>query len=77
MLNPERVGKVVDVMKDLAGTGVTMIVITYEIRFARQVAELVMFKDGGEIVETGIPEEIFTSLRYAGTRNLLSAVLIH
>ena len=57
-LDPEMVGEVLDVMKDLAGTGVTMIVVTHEMGFARQVADRVIFMDGGEVIETGPPDEI-------------------
>jgi general L-amino acid transport system ATP-binding protein len=77
VLDPEMVGEVLDVMKNLAGTGVTMIVVTHEMGFARQVADRVIFMDGGEIVETGRPDEMFTAPREARTRNFLNAVLKH
>ncbi|MGJ5620960.1 amino acid ABC transporter ATP-binding protein [Sulfitobacter sp. MF3-043] len=76
-LDPEMVGEVLDVMKDLAGTGVTMIVVTHEMGFARQVADRVIFMDGGEVIETGIPEELFSNPKEIRTQNFLSAVLNH
>lgn len=76
-LDPEMVGEVLDVMKALAGTGVTMIVVTHEMGFARQVADRVIFMDSGEIIETGTPEQVFGAPREDRTRNFLSAVLNH
>ncbi|TLP55961.1 amino acid ABC transporter ATP-binding protein [Parasedimentitalea maritima] len=76
-LDPEMVGEVLDVMKDLAGTGVTMIVVTHEMGFARQVADRVIFMDGGEVIETGKPDEIFSNPQEPRTQNFLSAVLNH
>jgi general L-amino acid transport system ATP-binding protein len=76
-LDPEMVGEVLDVMRALAGTGVTMVVVTHEMGFARQVADRVIFMDGGRIVETGTPTEIFDAPREERTRNFLSAVLNH
>ncbi|WP_425087699.1 amino acid ABC transporter ATP-binding protein [Stappia sp.] len=76
-LDPEMVGEVLDVMRDLAGTGVTMIVVTHEMGFARQVADRVIFMNGGKIVETGKPEEIFDAPKEPRTRDFLSAVLNH
>ncbi len=76
-LDPEMVGEVLDVMKDLAGTGVTMIVVTHEMGFARQVADRVIFMDGGEVIETGTPDAIFSNPKEARTQNFLSAVLNH
>lgn len=76
-LDPEMVGEVLDVMKQLAGTGVTMIVVTHEMGFARQVADRVIFMDGGEVIETGTPEAIFANPTEARTQNFLSAVLNH
>jgi ABC-type polar amino acid transport system ATPase subunit len=58
-LDPEMVGEVLDVMKSLAGTGVTMVVVTHEMGFARQVADRVIFMDSGRIVESGTPAQIF------------------
>ncbi len=76
-LDPEMVGEVLDVMRQLAGTGVTMVVVTHEMGFARQVADRVIFMDGGRIVETGTPAQIFDTPKEQRTRNFLSAVLNH
>ena len=76
-LDPEMVGEVLDVMKALAGTGVTMLVVTHEMGFARQVADRVIFMDGGEVIETGTPEQVFGSPREKRTQDFLSAVLNH
>jgi len=76
-LDPEMVGEVLDVMKSLAGTGVTMVVVTHEMGFARQVADRVVFMDGGRIVETGTPTQIFDHPQEERTRNFLGAVLNH
>ncbi|MFW2543659.1 amino acid ABC transporter ATP-binding protein [Primorskyibacter sp. 2E107] len=76
-LDPEMVGEVLDVMRDLARTGVTMIVVTHEMGFARQVADRVIFMDGGAVVESGKPEDIFNAPTEARTRNFLHAVLDH
>jgi polar amino acid transport system ATP-binding protein/general L-amino acid transport system ATP-binding protein len=71
------VGEVLDVMKTLAGTGVTMVVVTHEMGFARQVADRVIFMDGGRIVEQGTPSEIFDNPREDRTRSFLRSVLDH
>ena len=76
-LDPEMVGEVLDVMKSLAHSGVTMVVVTHEMGFARQVADRVVFMDGGRIVESGTPTEIFDKPAEARTRNFLNAVLSH
>lgn len=76
-LDPEMVGEVLDVMKKLAGTGVTMIVVTHEMGFARQVADRVIFMDSGRIVESGAPTDIFDSPQEQRTRAFLRAVLDH
>ncbi len=76
-LDPEMVGEVLDVMKALAHTGVTMIVVTHEMGFARQVADRVIFMDGGQIIETGPPEQVFSAPRERRTQDFLSAVLNH
>ncbi len=76
-LDPEMVGEVLDVMRKLAGTGVTMLVVTHEMGFARQVADRVIFMDGGRIVEAGTPSEIFDTPREERTRGFLRAVLNH
>lgn len=76
-LDPEMVGEVLDVMKKLAESGVTMIVVTHEMGFARQVADRVIFMDEGEIIEMGTPTEIFDTPREERTRDFLNAVLQH
>jgi len=76
-LDPEMVGEVLDVMKALAKTGVTMVVVTHEMGFARSVADRVIFMDDGMIVEEGRPEEIFDGPREERTRDFLRAVLQH
>ena len=74
-LDPEMVGEVLDVMRALAGSGVTMVVVTHEMGFARQVADRVIFMDGGRIVESARPDEIFDNPREQRTRNFLRSVL--
>ena len=76
-LDPEMVGEALDVMKSLAGTGVTMVVVTHEMGFARQVADRVVFMDGGVVVEIGTPTQIFDHPQNERTRNFLGAVLNH
>ncbi|MDO7868222.1 amino acid ABC transporter ATP-binding protein [Nocardioides sp. WY-20] len=74
-LDPELVGEVLDVMKDLAREGMTMIVVTHEIGFAREVADTVVFMDGGVVVEAGSPEQVITNPRHERTKSFLSKVL--
>ena len=74
-LDPEMVGEVLDVMKELAGTGMTMVCVTHEMGFAREVADRVVFIDGGKIVEEGTPEQIFNAPREQRTRDFLNKVL--
>ena len=74
-LDPEMVGEVLDVMKALAADGMTMMVVTHEMRFARQVADYVLFIDDGQIVEAGPPEEIFDHPKQKRTRDFLNKVL--
>jgi ABC-type polar amino acid transport system ATPase subunit len=76
-LDPEMVGEVLDVMQQLAKTGVTMVVVTHEMGFARKVADRVVFMDGGRIVEEGRPEEVFNTPRDPRLRSFLQAVLSH
>ncbi len=76
-LDPELVGDVLKVMKDLADEGMTMIVVTHEMGFAREVADRVIFMEGGYIVEEGSPEEIFGDPKNARTKEFLSRVLTH
>ncbi len=74
-LDPEMVGEVLQVMKDLAHEGITMIVVTHEMGFAREVADRVIFMDGGYIVEEGTPSEIFDSPKHERTQAFLSKIL--
>jgi polar amino acid transport system ATP-binding protein len=74
-LDPELVGEVLSVIKDLAATGTTMIVVTHEIGFAREVADLVVFLDAGQIVEQGPPAQVLDHPRHQRTREFLSKVL--
>jgi len=74
-LDPELVGEVLDVMRALAGAGMTMIVVTHEIGFAREVGDTVAFMDAGVVVETGVPREVFAAPRHERTRAFLSKVL--
>ncbi|MDE1995419.1 MAG: amino acid ABC transporter ATP-binding protein [Rhizobiaceae bacterium] len=74
-LDPELVGEVLGVMKELAASGTTMIVVTHEIGFCREVADRVVFMDGGMIVETGTPGEILENPRNPRVKNFISAVL--
>jgi polar amino acid transport system ATP-binding protein len=74
-LDPELVGEVLDVMKDLARSGMTMIVVTHEMNFAREVANTVYFLDGGVIEESGDPRVILTSPKTERLRSFLSKVL--
>ena len=74
-LDPEMVGEVLDVMKSLTHGGMTLLVVTHEMGFAREVADRVIFMDGGYVVEQGTPEEIFTAPKQARTQEFLSKVL--
>jgi len=74
-LDPEMVGEVLNVMKDLAGEGMTMIVVTHEMGFAREVGDRVLFMDEGRIVEEGTPEQLFGHAQHERTRNFLSKIL--
>ncbi|MDF2655286.1 MAG: Glutamate transport ATP-binding protein [Bacillota bacterium] len=74
-LDPEMVGEVLQVMKDLAHRGMTMVIVTHEMGFAREVADRVLFMDEGLIVEQGTPEEIFGNPQNERTKNFLSKVL--
>ncbi|MFZ5898804.1 MAG: amino acid ABC transporter ATP-binding protein [Bacillota bacterium] len=74
-LDPEMVGEVLAVMKDLAREGMTMVVVTHEMGFAREVGDRVLFLDGGRIVEEGSPQEIFSSPREERTKAFLSKIL--
>ena len=74
-LDPEMVGEVLSVMKELAEEGMTMVVVTHELGFAREVASRVMFMDSGKIVEQGTPEEIFDHPKHPRLQEFLSKVL--
>ncbi len=74
-LDPELVGEVLSVMKRLAESGMTMIVVTHEIGFAREVADRVVFMDGGHIIEEGAPEEILVAPKEERTKSFLARVL--
>lgn len=74
-LDPEMVGEVLDIMKDLAKEGMTMVVVTHEMGFAREVGDRILFMDGGYIVEEGSPEEIFGNPQNERTKDFLGKVL--
>ncbi len=74
-LDPEMVGEVLTVIQDLAETGMTMVVVTHEMGFAKKVADRVIFMDAGYIVEEGTPEEIFDYPRHERTKSFLAKVL--
>ena len=74
-LDPEMVGEVLEVMKELARNGMTMVVVTHEMGFAREVADRVLFMDGGLILEEGTPEEIFRHPQNPRTQDFLNKVL--
>lgn len=74
-LDPEMVGEVLEVMKELAREGMTMVVVTHEMGFAREVADRVLFMDGGYILEEGTPEEVFNHPQHPRTQDFLSKVL--
>jgi len=74
-LDPEMVGEVLDVMKELAHQGMTMVVVTHEMGFAREVGDRVIFMDGGTIIEEGTPSEIFDSPKSERLKSFLAKVL--
>ena len=74
-LDPELVGEVLAVMKDLAKEGMTMVVVTHEMGFAKEVADRVLFMDDGKIVEDGPPSQIFTNPQHPRTREFLAKIL--
>ncbi|HEY8451735.1 MAG: amino acid ABC transporter ATP-binding protein [Micromonosporaceae bacterium] len=74
-LDPELVGEVLDVMKDLAREGMTMIVVTHEIGFAREVGDSLVFMDGGRILESGPPKQVLANPQHERTRAFLAKVL--
>jgi polar amino acid transport system ATP-binding protein len=74
-LDPELVGEVLEVMKDLSGEGMTMIIVTHEMKFAREIADRVIFIDQGSVVEEGPPAEVLDAPRHERTRNFLKRVM--
>ena len=74
-LDPEMVGEVLEVMKSLAADGMTMVVVTHEMGFAREVADRVLFMDGGVIIESGTPSEIFDNPQSDRLKSFLAKVL--
>ncbi|XUL91042.1 amino acid ABC transporter ATP-binding protein [Streptomyces galilaeus] len=74
-LDPELVGEVLDVMRDLAADGMTMIVVTHEMGFAREVGDSLVFMDDGVVVESGHPREVLTNPQHERTKSFLSKVL--
>ena len=74
-LDPEMVGEVLQLMKDLANEGMTMVVVTHEMGFAREIANKVIFMDQGVIAEVGTPDEIFNHPQNERTKEFLSKVL--
>jgi polar amino acid transport system ATP-binding protein len=73
-LDPTLVGEVLDLLRDLAQRGTTMLIATHEMNFAREVAHQVVFLDNGVLVERGTPEEIFINPQHASTRTFLERV---
>ena len=74
-LDPEMVGEVLEVMKNLAHEGMTMVVVTHEMGFAREVGDRVLFMDGGRILEEGSPEQIFSHAQNARTQEFLAKII--
>jgi polar amino acid transport system ATP-binding protein len=74
-LDPELVGEVLDVMRDLAQSGMTMVVVTHEMGFAREVGDALVFMDDGVIVEAGAPRDVLTNPQHERTQSFLSKVL--
>jgi ABC-type polar amino acid transport system ATPase subunit len=74
-LDPEMINEVLDVMKDLARSGMTMVVVTHEMGFAREVSDWVIFMDEGQIVETGTPEQLFEHPQEERTQRFLNQIL--
>jgi general L-amino acid transport system ATP-binding protein len=74
-LDPEMVREVLDVMRSLARTGMTMVVVTHEVGFAREVADRIVLMDSGNIVEDSSPQEFFQNPKHERTRKFLSQIL--
>ena len=75
-LDPEMVGEVLDVMKKLAADGMTMVVVTHEMGFAREVGTRLLFIDEGKVLESGVPNEVLSHPRQERTISFLSKVLV-
>ena len=76
-LDPEMVGEVLDVMQNLAKSGVTMVIVTHEMGFARRVADRVIFMEAGRVIEEGRPAEFFASPQEERTKAFLQAIVSH
>ena len=76
-LDPEMIAEVLDVMRDLAREGMTMVVVTHEMGFAREVADRIVFMDEGQIVEDSDPEAFFSNPKEERTRRFISKILRH
>ena len=74
-LDPEMVGEVLDLIREVADEGMTMVIVTHEMGFAREVADRILFMDGGVIAEEGTPEEVFDHPKNERTRQFLNCVL--
>ncbi len=74
-LDPEMVGEVLDVMKQLARDGMTMVIVTHEMGFAKEVADTVIFMDGGSVIEKGTPAEIFENPKSPRTQSFLRKII--
>ena len=74
-LDPELVGEVLRVMKDLAAGGITMLVVTHEMGFAREVADKIFFMDGGQVIESGTPQQVIDDPQHPRTKEFLSSLL--
>ncbi len=75
-LDPEMIGEVLDVMKKLAADGMTMVIVTHEMGFAKEVADRVIFMDEGRIVEEGLPQKLFNDPEHPRTQDFLSKILV-
>ena len=74
-LDPELVGGVLDIIRDIARTGITMVIVTHEMKFARKISSRVVFMDGGSIVEQGAPEEVFENPQRERTKRFLEMIM--
>ena len=76
-LDPEMINEVLDVMSDLASTGMTMIIVTHEMGFAKKIANKIIFMDNGEIVESNTPDKFFSNPDKERTKSFLNQILHH